>query len=275
MMQFAAELVFAQGEVFVHDGRGSDRRAHSGDALKEGETLVTHSGAQAELSLADGRTIVIGSDEAVYLDASVASPDKPDVEDAAFFASAADLNKVFQSLGGELESMTQGLGEWADSSSAHHGFAYLSQMIEVLAPQALSDTDRMDSDIIDVGNGLAEGGVDVFSWTLNEPATRTSVDVSLSQQKELTGETLNLRDLLVDDWNSGGTLENLSDYLHFEQDGGDTVIHISSTGAFKGGYDSLQADQTIILKDVDMMHAPATDNEMIRALMEQGRLITD
>lgn len=275
MTQFVAELVFAGGEVFVHDGLGSDRRVHSGDTLKEGETLVTHTGAQAELALADGRTIVMGSNETVHLDASVASLDKPDVEDAAFFAGAADLSRIFQSLGGELEVVTQELGELAGSSNAHHSFVYLSQVLQTLAPLDLSGTERMDGNFLDVGNGIVESGVDVFSWTLNEAATKTSADVVVSQGHGATGETLNLRDLLVDDWNSSSTLDDLSDYLHFERDGGDTVIHISSSGGFKDGYDSLQADQTIILKDVAMMHAHATDNEMIRSLMEQGRLITE
>lgn len=286
MTQFVAELVFASGEVFVHDGLGNDRRGRGGEPLREGEILVTHSGAQAELALADGRTIAMGSNETVCLDASVASLDKPDVEDAAFFVGAADLSRIFQSLGEELEAVTQGLGELTDSSNAHHGFAYLSQVLQTLAPMDLPGAGRVEGSIpgedpgiyilSDVEDRIVESGVDVLSWTLNETlVTKTPADVAVTQGRGITGETLNLRDLLVDDWNSGSTLDNLSDYLHFERDGGDTVIHISSIGGFKGGYDSHQADQTIILKDVEMMHAHVTDNEMIRSLMEQGRLITD
>jgi Ca2+-binding RTX toxin-like protein len=68
---------------------------------------------------------------------------------------------------------------------------------------------------------------------------------------------------------------NLVDYLHFEVVGGDTVLHISTTGAFSSGFDPNLADQRIIFTGVDLVDGLATDQEVIARLLANGNLIVD
>ncbi|MGL5632985.1 MAG: type I secretion C-terminal target domain-containing protein, partial [Azovibrio sp.] len=133
-----------------------------------------------------------------------------------------------------------------------------------------------------LGNDTLTGGIgaDEFVWhladrgTLGAPAVDTIKDFEMNTQ----GELLDLKDILVGETHTAGSVGNLSDYLHFEQSGNDTVIHISSTGGFKSGYDNgSQEDQTIVLQNVDVTEAGAysTDNEIIRQLLDHGKLIVD
>ena len=90
------------------------------------------------------------------------------------------------------------------------------------------------------------------------------------------GDVLDLRDLLQGETTAGGT-GNLTNYLHFDTTGGDTVIHISSTGAFSGGFNPGAVDQTISLQDVDLSFGGqhSTDQQIIQELMNKSKLLVD
>ncbi len=132
-----------------------------------------------------------------------------------------------------------------------------------------------------IGNDTLTGGAgaDVFTWTLSErgspgvPAQDTVTDFGNAQ----AGEALNLADLLVGEWHNGSDPGNLSDYLHFEQSGSDTVIQINSTGGFAGGYNAGIVDQRITLANVDLTNAGAlsSDQQIIQDLLSRGKLVTD
>ena len=85
-----------------------------------------------------------------------------------------------------------------------------------------------------------------------------------------TGDKLDLRDLLV-----GDSSTNLSNYLHFSTSGGNTVISISTTGAFSSGFASGSVDQTITLSGVNLVGAFTTDQQIIQDLLQRGKLLTD
>ncbi|THF54992.1 retention module-containing protein [Pseudothauera rhizosphaerae] len=90
-------------------------------------------------------------------------------------------------------------------------------------------------------------GADVFQWNLADagtsaaPATDTVKDFSLDQ-----GDALDLRDLLQ---NYDGTSEDLGNYLQVGQEGGNTVVQVSTSGAFA---DAGVADQVIVLEGVQL-----------------------
>ncbi len=137
------------------------------------------------------------------------------------------------------------------------------------------------------GNDALTGGTgaDTFMWALADrgspgsPAADTVADFNAS----VGTDVLDLRDLLVGETKSGGGAAgtNLMDYLHFEVSGGNTIVHVSSTGAYgSGGFAAAKDDQTIQLSGVNLptalgLAASATDAQIIQDLITKGKLITD
>ncbi|MDA8255323.1 MAG: type I secretion C-terminal target domain-containing protein [Betaproteobacteria bacterium] len=89
------------------------------------------------------------------------------------------------------------------------------------------------------------------------------------------GDILDLRDLLVGESHSGSSPGTLDDYLHFEISGTDTIVHISTSGGFSGGFNAALDDQLITLSGVDLVTGFANDNAIITDLLSKSKLITD
>ncbi|MEZ5525484.1 MAG: retention module-containing protein [Pseudomonadales bacterium] len=125
------------------------------------------------------------------------------------------------------------------------------------------------------GDDILTGGagVDTFAWELNDqgvagsPATDIITDFDTTPD---TGDKLDLRDLLQDEQNN-----DLTDYLHVEKSGSDTLIHINSQGGFSGGYDPSAVEQTIELTNVDLVTGFADQSSLLQDLVDNGKLITD
>ena len=88
---------------------------------------------------------------------------------------------------------------------------------------------------------------------------------------------LDLRDLLQGELNAGTNVGNLDSFLRFETVGSNTLLHISSTGAYgSGGYAAAKDDQTITLQGVDLSNNNSLSSEqIIQNLLTAGKLITD
>jgi T1SS-143 domain-containing protein len=136
------------------------------------------------------------------------------------------------------------------------------------------------------GNDRLTGGLgaDTFAWVLADRGTGgsgravdTITDFDVAPYAS-GGDRLDLRDLLVGE-NSG----NLQNYLDFDttSSAGNTIIRISSTGAFSSGnYASSSEDQRIVLEGVNIrtdlgLASNATDNQIINELISRGSLVTD
>jgi VCBS repeat-containing protein len=146
------------------------------------------------------------------------------------------------------------------------------------------------------GNDTLTGGAgsDVFRWQLADrgtagtPARDVITDFNGAGY---SGDVIDLRDLLVGEThqanvitfpNAGGALTitadvgNLGNYLHFSTVSGNTVIEISSTGAFgTGGYASTKVDQVITLSNVNLLAGFSSDAQVIEDLFKRGKIITD
>ena len=84
---------------------------------------------------------------------------------------------------------------------------------------------------------------------------------------------LDLRDLLPGANHNGTDPGNITSFLHFDLSGSDTVIHVSTTGGFAGGYSAAVENETIILKGVDLTGAGSqTDSQIIHQLLANGQL---
>ena len=132
------------------------------------------------------------------------------------------------------------------------------------------------------GNDLLTGGAgnDVFRWELNDGGAKNSPSVDyISDFSSTPGnkDVLDLRDLLQGDNHVGTNSGNLSNYMHFEYNGADTVIHLSSNGGFNAGYTHAQEDQTIVLRSVDLTLGGAltNDQQIIKDLLTKGQLNVD
>jgi len=133
-----------------------------------------------------------------------------------------------------------------------------------------------------LGNDTMTGGLgaDVFKWGINDhgAAGTPQVDTITDFDTTANSDSLNLRDLLQGESAAAG---NLDQYLHFEQVGTDTVVHVSSTGGFAAGgtpgaaYNAAAEDQTIVLQGVDMIGVSTTDQQIVQDMMTKGKLVTD
>ena len=142
------------------------------------------------------------------------------------------------------------------------------------------------------GNDTLTGGagVDTFRWVLNDngttanPATDTITDFSntavtldANKQPNGGGDILDIRDLLVGESHTGTAAGNVANFVHFELNAGNTIIHISTTGTYgSGGFAATKDDQRITLTGVDLTNNGAnTDNAIIQNLLTANKLIVD
>jgi Ca2+-binding RTX toxin-like protein len=131
-----------------------------------------------------------------------------------------------------------------------------------------------------VGNDSLTGGTgsDTFRWQLADkgpvgnPAADVVTDFSAAAVKS-GGDALDLRDLLQGENHTTGT-GNLGNYLHFEKSGTDTILHVSSSGAYSAGFNATADDQTITLNNVDLT-TTGNDQAIIQDLLTKGKLIVD
>ena len=84
-------------------------------------------------------------------------------------------------------------------------------------------------------------------------------------------DVLDLADLLQNE-----NADNLGKYLSFSKEGEDTVLRISSTGAFSDDAGSLisKVDQQITLQGVDLLQGSSSE-ELVKQMLSDGRLKVD
>ncbi|MEK9940200.1 MAG: type I secretion C-terminal target domain-containing protein, partial [Methylotenera sp.] len=150
----------------------------------------------------------------------------------------------------------------------------------------LSGGDGNDTLIGGAGNDTLTGGNgnDVFKWSLADAGTAGSpaVDVVTDFNTAANTDKLDLRDLLPDGLTTPTALDN---YLHFEYTGGNTIVHISTTGGFADGNAvgvgtpgiSLASEtQQIVLTGVNLTTGGlTTDQQIIQSLITNQKIITD
>ncbi|WP_418315391.1 Ig-like domain-containing protein [Piscinibacter sakaiensis] len=156
------------------------------------------------------------------------------------------------------------------------------------------------------GNDTLTGGAgsDVFAWRFGDQgvargtgsnssgfAIDTIVDFDVAPVAQ-GGDVIDLRDLLQGENKAltGNVAGSLERYLDFDTSGADTVIRISNSGGFTSTSDNFapgdsstngrQVNQTITLTGVKLdvalnLGANASDAEIINALLQNGKLLTD
>jgi hypothetical protein len=122
-------------------------------------------------------------------------------------------------------------------------------------------------------------GADTFVWALADAGVKGNPAVDIvtdfdAASKASGGDVLDLRDLLVGENHASG-IGNLASYLHFEKAGADTVVHVSATGEFAGGFNVANDVQTITLLNVDLITSLTNDQAVIQDLLTKNKLTVD
>ncbi|HET7832871.1 MAG TPA: VCBS domain-containing protein, partial [Gallionella sp.] len=137
------------------------------------------------------------------------------------------------------------------------------------------------------GNDTLTGGLgaDVFKWGVSDHGAAGTPNVDKITDFDVTattGDKLDLRDLLQGEsaTAASGTAGSLDGYLHFETvanagGGTDTIVHVSSTGGFAGGYAAAAENQTIVLQNVDLVTGFTSDHQIAQDMLTKGKLVTD
>ena len=139
--------------------------------------------------------------------------------------------------------------------------------------------DRLDGG---VGNDLLVGGSgndtliggdgdDTFVWNFGDQGTARAPASDVVKDFGNGNDKLDLSDLLQGE----EKVTDLSTYLHFDREGDNTVLKVSSTGVLnsQGG----NFDQKITLEGVkwDAVDTAASQNQLIKDLITQGKLVVD
>lgn len=159
-----------------------------------------------------------------------------------------------------------------DSAAVTLSYQEGSTLTGTSGNESLMGSGNADTLIGGKGSDVMYGGAgaDVFKWQLNDggSAGTPAHDTILDFDNSNGGDVLDLRDLLV-----GESAGSLSNYLHIESSGGNTVVQVSSTGGFtSGNFNAAAVDQTITLAGVDLMGGQASE-QVIQDLLSRGKLI--
>jgi large repetitive protein len=182
----------------------------------------------------------------------------------------AELNITYQLSDADGDSATGTISLTLSSSDAVIG----TSGDDVLIGTGFNDLILGGADDDVMTGGL---GADVFKWSLADAGTTSDPAQDIITDFDTAapsagGDILDLRDLLIGE---SADAESLDHYLHFEKSGTDTIIHISSTGAFSGGFSAGQTVQTVTLQGVDLVGPGNNDQQIIQSLLDNQKLITD
>jgi len=130
------------------------------------------------------------------------------------------------------------------------------------------------------GNDTLTGGTgnDRFIWEAGDQgaAGAAALDVITDFNGapiSAGGDIINLAGILQGEAAIGNISGNLTNYIHIAVAGGNTIISLSSTGGFAGGFNAALADQQIQLSGVDLVGGLTSQSEIIGRLLAGGNLV--
>ncbi|MBR0567707.1 retention module-containing protein [Azoarcus sp. L1K30] len=140
--QAIATVVSVSGKAYARDHDGNTRELKAGDALLEGETLITSDGGRVELAMVDGSVVPVEEGRSILMTAELADTTRPHAPDAQL--ADGTIQQVIQALdaGDNLDNVIEdpaaGLagGGGGDGSS----FVRLLRISEDVNPLALDAT---------------------------------------------------------------------------------------------------------------------------------------
>ena len=138
MAEIVARVGKINGEAFARNADGELRRVRSGDPIREGEVVQAGGGGEVQLKLADGRELVVRSNEAAKLDAEVAALEHPDAGDSSVQNNRTGFAKISKAIVGQDGTFSfeddGGRGQIAGVQKEGHTFVELLRVVESVSP---------------------------------------------------------------------------------------------------------------------------------------------
>ncbi|SFZ78645.1 retention module-containing protein, partial [Chitinimonas taiwanensis] len=153
-------VVQLQGQAWAVDANGNKRVLRVGDAVQEGEQLITAAGTQLELGLPNGQSVAVAAERTLLIDANLLGTAPVDASEAAIADLNAGAEQVIAALNEgrdlslELDPTAAGLagGEGGDA----HGFVRLLRISEDTSPIELTSSARAaEADTVEFTQGTA------------------------------------------------------------------------------------------------------------------------
>ncbi|WP_442771199.1 retention module-containing protein, partial [Zoogloea ramigera] len=185
-------IVFVQGEAYLRDRQGKLQAIKPGDAVAEGQEIVTTAGAVVDVQLPSGAKLSIGPDRQVLLNDELFATSAPEPTENVVSSLGADADKVIQALntGGDpfagLEDPAAGLNGGGNSDQTHD-FVRLVRILEDVTPLAFNYTSSSDGiDFLPVSSIPAQPTV----TATNQPPVATDDPAFTTREDEATTVTV-------------------------------------------------------------------------------------
>ena len=122
----------------------------------------------------------------------------------------------------------------------------------------------------DQDNGSNDGAISIDNVeVIVSSAAPTVIDTITNFQVGAGDDVLNFDDLLPDAISNSSDLGTLDDYLQFEFDGSDTIIHVDHNG---GG--TFQPTMDVVLENVDLTSGNTLSNQQVlQDLLDNGQIV--
>jgi hypothetical protein len=188
-----ATVVSISGNAFVRDIQGQTRALRPGEALHEGDTLLTDEGARVELLDVGGDLLTFGGGERVLMSAELAEPIRPDA-DAAQLAQGT-VDQVVQALatGGEIDELIEdpaaGLGGGGGGEGSN--FVRLLRIAEGVTPLAFDFGFIADEEPLLLFGGEVDAvPAETLTVTTTQTVTQTQTQTASATQTFTSTESL-------------------------------------------------------------------------------------
>ncbi|WP_141350135.1 retention module-containing protein, partial [Zoogloea ramigera] len=185
-------IVFVQGEAYLRDRQGKLQAIKPGDAVAEGQEIVTAAGAVVDVQLPNGTKLTVGPDRQVLFNEELLATSAPEPSENVVSSLGADADKVIQALntGGDpfagLEDPAAGLTGGGNSDQTHD-FVRLVRILEDVTPLAFSYTSSSDGiDFLPVSSVPAQP----TTTAANQPPVATDDPAFTTREDEATTVTV-------------------------------------------------------------------------------------
>ena len=191
--QPVATVVAVTGTAYARDAEGRMRLLRAGDAINEGETVVTSSGGRVELAFEDGSVLPVEQNQSIAVTAELSETSRPQALDAQL--GDASIAQVIQALndGGNLDDALEApaAGLAGGAGGEGNNFVRLLRITEGVDPLAFdfapTEPDRIDERL--PGAPEADDGTPATT-TPTPPSTVPAVTVDLELGADGTAPTL-------------------------------------------------------------------------------------
>ncbi|NMG67743.1 retention module-containing protein [Azoarcus indigens] len=191
--QPVATVVAVTGTAYARDAEGRMRLLRAGDAINEGETVVTSSGGRVELAFEDGSVLPVEQNQSIAVTAELSETSRPQALDAQL--GDASIAQVIQALndGGNLDDALEApaAGLAGGGGGEGNNFVRLLRITEGVDPLAFdfapTEPDRIDERL--PGAPEADDGTPATTTT-TPPSTVPAVTVDLELGVDGSSPTL-------------------------------------------------------------------------------------